>query len=132
MALKPTVYSRLLRDRIEKQEVQVWLINTGWSGGAYGTGQRIKLAYTRAMVRAALSGALTDVPMRTDPIFGMLVPERCPEVPSEVLNPRSTWQDPRAYDEQANKLAGMFIENFSQFTEDVAPEVRAAGPGKAG
>ena len=128
MALKPTVYSRMLRDRIEKHKTQVWLINTGWSGGAFGTGERIKLSYTRAMVRAALTGALNNVPMRTDPAFGVLVPETCPDVPPEVLYPRKTWNDTRAYDEQAKKLAGMFVENFKQFADDVAPKVRQAGP----
>ncbi len=128
MALKPTVYSRMLRERIERHKVSVWLINTGWIGGPYGIGERIKLGYTRAMVRAALKGILDEVPMRVDPIFGFLVPERCPDVPCEVLNPRSTWPDPRAYDEQARKLAAMFIDNFKQFADEVAPEVLAAGP----
>ena len=128
MALKPTVYSRMLRERIEQHNVKVWLVNTGWSGGPYGTGHRIKLAYTRAMVRAVLSGALAEVPMREDPVFGMRVPERCPDVPPEILTPRNTWGDKQAYDEQAKMLAGMFIENFKQFADGVAPEVRAAAP----
>jgi len=128
MALQPTVYSRMLKERIRKHGVKVWLINTGWTGGPFGTGERIKLPYTRAMVRAALTGKLLDVPMREDPVFGLRIPERCPEVPSEILNPRNTWADPRAYDEQARKLAGMFIENFKQFADEVSPEVRTAGP----
>jgi phosphoenolpyruvate carboxykinase (ATP) len=128
LPLNPGVYAGLLGERIERHGVQTWLINTGWSGGPYGVGQRISLPYTRAMVRAALSGALDDVPMKPDPVFGVLVPESCPGVPSEVLQPRSSWQDTRAYDEQAKKLACMFEENFEQFRAHVPREVAAAGP----
>jgi phosphoenolpyruvate carboxykinase (ATP) len=108
--------------------VSVWLVNTGWSGGPYGVGQRIKIAYTRALVAAALSGALDSVPTVIDPIFGLAVPTTCPGVPAEVLTPRNTWPDPAAYDAQARKLAGMFNENFKTFAADVTPDVRAAGP----
>ncbi len=128
MALNPDVYATLLGDKMRKHGVQAWLINTGWSGGPFGTGSRIKLAYTRAMVRAALSGALNEVPMRKDPVFGFEVPERCPDVPTEVLYPRATWRDGVAYDQQAVKLAQMFKENFQQFAAGASPEVRAAGP----
>ena len=128
MALKPSVYAELLGQKIAKHNVQAWLINTGWSGGPYGVGERMKLPYTRAMVRAVLSGQLDGVSMREDPVFGLQVPESCPDVPSEVLDPRSTWDDPAAYDEQANKLAAMFVENFEPFRADVTDEVIAAGP----
>jgi phosphoenolpyruvate carboxykinase (ATP) len=128
MALKPTVYANLLGDKIAKHKVQAWLINTGWSGGPYGVGKRINLPYTRAMVRAVLSGALKDVSMREDPNFGIMVPESCPDIPKDVLDPRSTWSDSRAYDAQAQKLAGMFIENFEQFAADASADVRSAGP----
>ena len=128
MSLNPNVYAKLLGEKIAKHKVDAWLINTGWSGGPYGVGSRIKLAYTRAMIRAALSGSLNDVPMRRDSIFGVDVPEHCPEVPADVLEPRKTWADPNAYDEQARKLAGMFAENFKQFASDASEAVRNAGP----
>jgi phosphoenolpyruvate carboxykinase (ATP) len=128
MALHPNVYAKLLREKVARHKVDVWLINTGWSGGPYGVGQRIAIAHTRAMVRAALSGALADVPSEEDPIFGFQVPTACPDVPAEVLKPRSTWPDPAAYDAQARKLAGMFDENFKQFAGQLPPEVRTAGP----
>ncbi len=128
MALKPTVYANLLGEKIEKHKVQAWLINTGWSGGPYGVGKRMNLPHTRAMVRAVLTGALNDVAMREDPNFGIMVPKSCPGVPKEVLDPRSTWSDSAAYDAQAQKLAGMFIENFEQFAADESADVRSAGP----
>jgi phosphoenolpyruvate carboxykinase (ATP) len=128
LPLHPGVYADLLGKKIAKHKVQAWLINTGWSGGPYGVGERMNLPFTRAMVRAVLSGELADAPMREDPIFGVSVPVECPGVPSEVLDPRSTWQDPGAYDDQARKLAGMFIENFKRFEADVSDDTRAAGP----
>ncbi len=128
LPLSPSVYAELLGAKIERHGVHTWLINTGWSGGPYGVGQRISLPYTRAIVRAALSGELDEVPMRRDPVFGVLVPRSCPGVPSEVLDPRSCWQDPEAYDEQAGKLARMFAENFAQFEAGVPEAVAAAGP----
>lgn len=128
MALSPAVYARLLGENIARHNVKVWLVNTGWSGGPYGVGSRIKIAYTRAMVHGALDGQLDTVRTVTDPNFGLEVPTSCPNVPDEVLDPRGTWADPAAYDAQARKLAGMFTENFKQFEKDVSPEVRAAGP----
>jgi phosphoenolpyruvate carboxykinase (ATP) len=128
MALAPAVYAHLLGDRIQKSGANVWLINTGWSGGPYGVGQRMKIAYTRAMVHAALDGTLDNVQFTTDPVFGLSVPMTCPNVPEQVLNPRSTWPDAASYDRQAEKLADMFNANFKQFEMDVSPEVRAAGP----
>jgi phosphoenolpyruvate carboxykinase (ATP) len=128
MAMNPVVYANLLGEKIAQQKVAVWLINTGWSGGPYGTGQRMKLAHTRAMVRATLDGALDQVEMATDPVFGVQVPKMCPNVPAEVLQPRHTWKDPQAYEAQARRLAGMFVTNFQQFANEVPAEVRAAGP----
>ena len=128
MALRPTVYARLLGEKIEKHHVKCWLVNTGWTGGPYGVGHRMKIAHTRAMINAALEGKLDDVSYEQDPIFGVQVPTGCAEVPSEVLNPRNTWQDKAGYDEQARKVAHMFVENFDQFADMVTEEVIAAGP----
>jgi phosphoenolpyruvate carboxykinase (ATP) len=108
--------------------VDVWLVNTGWTGGPYGVGRRMSIAHTRAMVNAALRGQLRDVPMTEDPVFGLRVPRECPGVPAGVLDPRSTWSDPRAYDAQARRLAQMFADNFVPFAGDVSPAVAAAGP----
>jgi phosphoenolpyruvate carboxykinase (ATP) len=128
MVLDPTVYARLLGERIKKHDATVWLINTGWTGGPYGVGKRFRIEHTRAMVRAALDGSLAGIPTATDPHFGLNVPTSCPNVPPEVLNPRNTWSDKGAYDAQARKLAGMFVENFKSFEADTTPEVLAAGP----
>ena len=128
MVLHPTVYARFLGDRIAQHNARVWLVNTGWTGGAYGVGSRMKIAHTRAMIRAALSGALDQVAYGTDPVFNLAVPQTCPGVPTEVLQPRNTWRDRAAYDAQARKLAQMFADNFKTFEADAAPEVKAAGP----
>jgi len=128
MALPPLTYAQLLGEKIAKHNVAVWLVNTGWSGGPYGTGQRIKLSVTRAMVKAVLSGAMKDSPMNADPIFGIGVPVSCPGVPSEILDPRKTWEDPAAYDQKARELAGMFERNFNENASDAPNEVQEAGP----
>jgi phosphoenolpyruvate carboxykinase (ATP) len=128
MAHHPTVYAKMLGERIAEQKVNCWLVNTGWSGGPFGVGQRMKIAYTRAMVNAALNGKLANVEFNPDPIFGFQVPAVCPDVPTEVLTPRNTWSDPQAYDEQARKLADMFQNNFKQFADQASAEVKAAGP----
>jgi phosphoenolpyruvate carboxykinase (ATP) len=128
MVLHPTVYAKFLGERIARHDARVWLVNTGWTGGAYGTGSRMKIAHTRAMIQAALSGELDGVEYAVDPFFNLEVPQAVPGVPSGVLNPRSTWPSPVDYDEQARKLAGMFIENFKTFEEDASPDVVAAGP----
>ncbi len=128
LPLPPEVYSRLLGERIGRHHAQVWLVNTGWSGGPYGVGKRMRIAYTRAMVHAALDGKLDAVAYRRDPIFGLEIPEECPGVPSDVLDPRATWADPDAYDAQALKLARMFRTNFEKFADRVPQEVRDAGP----
>ena len=124
----PTVYAEMLGEKIRKHGAKVWLLNTGWTGGPYGIGERIKLPYTRAMVRAALRGELDDVEYWTEPVFGLHVPKHIPGVPDEVLNPRQTWHDPRAYDEQARKLVWLFVENFQQYADRVPAEIREAGP----
>ena len=128
MVLHPTVYAQLLGERIARHDVSVWLVNTGWTGGPYGTGSRMKIAYTRAMIRAALGGDLAAVDYDIDPVFNVAVPHSCPGVPPEVLKPRNTWKDTTAYDTQARKLAGMFNDNFTSFEADAAPDVKAAGP----
>jgi phosphoenolpyruvate carboxykinase (ATP) len=130
MVLPPTVYADLLGEKISKHDVKVWLINTGWIGGPYGIGHRISIAYTRAMVTAALSGQLNNVETRIDPTFNIAVPIACPGVPSEVLDPRNTWTDKLAYDLQARRLADMFITNFEDFFDKASQEVREAGPRK--
>ena len=128
MPRHPGEYARMLVERMERYGAQAWLVNTGWTGGPYGTGERMNINHTRSMVRAALEGRLDDVPTVTDPIFGVEVPTSCPDVPSEVLQPRATWPDPEAYDRQAQRLAEMFAENFERYAEGVGDDVRAAGP----
>jgi phosphoenolpyruvate carboxykinase (ATP) len=115
LPLQPNEYADLLRERIEKHNVRCYLVNTGWSGGAYGVGKRININYTRAMVRAAISGALEEAATAVDPVFGLHMPTSCPDVPSELLIPRNTWSDKDAYDRQAAHLAELFKENFVQF-----------------
>jgi phosphoenolpyruvate carboxykinase (ATP) len=128
LALHPSVYADMLGRKIQEHGAKVWLVNTGWTGGAYGTGHRMKLGYTRAMVRALLAGMLDGVPTEQDPVFGLHVPVEVPGVPAEVLQPRETWADKDAYDAQARELAAMFQHNFAQFADQVSPEVRDAGP----
>lgn len=128
MVWDPNVYAKLLGDRIAKHNVKVWLINTGWTGGAYGVGKRMKIAYTRAMITAALAGKLDTVTYELDPVFNLEVPTSCPDVPAEVLKPRNTWADAAAYDAQAAKLASMFKENFKRFEATASAAVKAAGP----
>jgi phosphoenolpyruvate carboxykinase (ATP) len=131
MPLHPTVYAELLKKKLAQHGVDVWLVNTGWTGGPYGTGKRMKIAHTRAMVRAALDGSLRKSATRPHPVFGVQVPESCPGVPSEVLDPRATWKDKAAYDAKASQLARMFVENFKQFEDQASGEVKSAAP-KAG
>jgi len=124
----PGVYAHLLMDRLEQYDVPVWLVNTGWTGGPYGVGQRMNINHTRNMVRAALNGDLADVPTVIDPVFRVAVPTSVPGVPAEILVPRATWPDPGAYDEAARRIAHMFRENFEAYAEGVSEAVRAAGP----
>ena len=128
MALSPSVYSDLLGDKITRHKVNVWQVNTGWSGGPYGVGQRMNIGITRALIHAALNGLLENAPTNTDPHFGVAVPAACPEVPAEILNPRNTWANKAAYDIQARRLAAMFVENFKTLADQVSAQVRAAGP----
>ena len=124
----PGVYAEMLGEKLKEHGANVWLVNTGWSGGAYGTGSRMKLAHTRAMVNAALSGALDSADFAADPVFGLEVPAAVPGVPAEVLKPRGTWADGAAYDAAAAKLADMFRTNFEKFEDQVSDAIKAAGP----
>lgn len=128
MVWHPAKYAELLAERLEKAGAQTWLVNTGWSGGAAGTGKRMKLSFTRAIVDAIHSGELKGVKTRPDPIFGMDVPTECPGVPSEILDPKQTWADKAAYDATAHKLAGLFQKNFEQYASGASAEILAAGP----
>ena len=128
MPRHPGEYAQMLGERLSRWNVPVWLVNTGWTGGPFGTGERMNINHTRSMVRAALNGDLDGVPTEIDPIFGVAVPTSCPDVPAEFLQPRMTWADKDAYDRQARQLAAMFAENFAAYAANVAPEVAAAGP----
>jgi phosphoenolpyruvate carboxykinase (ATP) len=125
MVHHPTVYAHLLGERIAAHEADCWLVNTGWTGGAYGVGKRMAIAHTRAMLDAALAGSLKDMTFEQEPFFGLHIPSAVPGVPSEVLNPRNAWSDPAAYDAQAKKLAGLFADNFKKFEAAASPAVRA-------
>ena len=124
----PTKYAEMLGRLIAEHGSRVWLVNTGWTGGAYGTGRRMKLSHTRAMVRAALAGQLDRSPYSTDPVFGLSIPAAVPGVPAAVMNPRATWSNGAAYDAQAKKLAEMFAKNFQKFGANVPDAIRNAGP----
>jgi phosphoenolpyruvate carboxykinase (ATP) len=126
LPLRPHEYADLLRERIEKHGVRCYLINTGWSGGPYGIGSRININYTRSMVHAVISGEIEKVATITDPIFGLHTPVACPDVPGLILQPRNTWNDQEAYDQQAQNLATRFKKNFKQF--QVSEDVLNAGP----
>jgi phosphoenolpyruvate carboxykinase (ATP) len=128
MPLHPTIYAHLLGDKLEKEQVKVWLINTGWTGGPYGIGTRMKLAYTRAIITAVLSGEFEKASFEQDPLFGFAMPTSCSAVPSEILNPRNTWVDKQAYDAKASELAQNFITNFTQFENFANAEIRLASP----
>jgi phosphoenolpyruvate carboxykinase (ATP) len=128
MLLHPYEYAKLLAEKIERHDASCWLVNTGWTGGPYGVGQRMSIDHTRALVRAALSGRLRDAPMRRDPLFGFEVPTACEGVPAAVLDPRATWPDATAYDAQATRLAGLFRQNFEKYQAVVPRAVTTAGP----
>ncbi|KYG83093.1 phosphoenolpyruvate carboxykinase (ATP) [Roseivirga seohaensis] len=128
MPLHPTKYAEMLGQKMEAAGVNVWLVNTGWSGGAYGTGSRMKLKYTRAMITAALEGKLDNVEYTTHNVFGLAMPNECPNVPTEILSPKNTWADKAAYDAEANKLAIKFNENFAKFKEYASEEILAGAP----
>lgn len=128
LPLHPTTYAEMLGRKMEEHDVKVWLINTGWSGGEYGVGSRIKLSYTRAMITAALRGELDQVDYKTHEVFGLKMPVSCPNVPDEILSPRNTWADKDAYDRKASTLAQRFIKNFSKYEEFASEEILAAAP----
>jgi phosphoenolpyruvate carboxykinase (ATP) len=124
----PMKYAGLLAEKVHRHKANVWLVNTGWSGGAYGTGKRMKLAITRAIIDGIHSGQLKDTATSPDPVFGIGVVKECAGVPSEILQPRSVWTDKSSYEATARKLAGLFKENFKQYESGVSQEVREAGP----
>ncbi|HQX71239.1 MAG TPA: phosphoenolpyruvate carboxykinase (ATP) [Bacteroidia bacterium] len=128
LPLHPGKYAKMLGEKMQAHKVNVWMINTGWTGGAYGTGSRMKLKYTRAMITAALEGKLNDVEFEADPIFGFGIPKECPNVPTEVLNPINTWTDKTAFKEKSKYLAGLFVKNFDKYADGVTEEVLAAAP----
>ncbi|HMR90968.1 MAG TPA: phosphoenolpyruvate carboxykinase (ATP) [Chitinophagaceae bacterium] len=128
LPLHPGRYAEMLGKKMQENKVNVWMINTGWTGGPYGTGKRINLKYTHAMITAALDGKLNDMEFSYHPVFGMAIPSSCPGVPDEVLNPRSTWADGAAYDEKARYLAGLFIKNFEKYANGVSAEILNAAP----
>lgn len=128
LPLHPTRYASLLHERLRTHGAQVWLVNTGWTAGPYGIGYRFPLAHTRALLRAVLTGALAEVTFKADPVFGILIPEHCPGVPTELLHPRTTWQVPSDYDAQAKKLAELFRSNFAKYADQTTEAVRTAAP----
>jgi phosphoenolpyruvate carboxykinase (ATP) len=128
LPLHPGKYAEMLGQKMQEHKANVWMINTGWTGGPYGIGNRMKLKYTRAMITAALEGKLNNAEFEMHPVFGMAIPRECPNVPADILNPRNTWTDKTAYDEQAKYLAGLFIKNFEKYKDGVTAEVLAAAP----
>jgi phosphoenolpyruvate carboxykinase (ATP) len=130
LPLHPNVYAKMLGEKLKKHGARVWLVNTGWTGGPYGVGERIKLRYTRRMLAAALSGELEGVETWTDPFFGLSVPAHVEGVPDKVLRPRETWANPADYDAKAGRLAEMFADNFEKYEDQVSEGVKAAGPRK--
>ena len=128
LPMHPSVYAVMLGEKLREHGANIWLVNTGWTGGGFGVGNRMELTHTRAMVRSALSGRLDDLPTEVDSVFGLTVPTVVDDVPSQVIEPRRTWADPEAYDQAAATLAGMFRENFEKFKDHCPEEVRAAGP----
>jgi phosphoenolpyruvate carboxykinase (ATP) len=128
MPLHPTRYAAMLSRKIQEAKVNVWLVNTGWTGGAYGTGKRMSLPYTRALITAALENHLDNARFRTHEVFGLAMPTSCPGVPAEILDPRNTWQDKEAYDHQAHELANAFLKNFEKFASYATDEIMAGAP----
>ena len=128
MPRHPSEYGNLLRELIAKHNVDCWLVNTGWTGGEYGVGERMPIKATRALLTAALDGSLNNTELRKDDLFGFMVPVSCPGVDDQILTPRSTWADPQAYDAQAVKLVEMFTSNFERFENSVDEEVKASAP----
>ena len=128
LPLHPAKYAKLLGEKLDGQAINIWLVNTGWTGGSYGTGSRMKLSYTRAMITAALTGKLDAVNFDKLPVFELAIPTSCEGVPAEILNPRETWADKNAYDETANNLAAKFVANFDKFAAETSADILAAAP----
>jgi phosphoenolpyruvate carboxykinase (ATP) len=128
MPLHPSKYAGLLGQKMKENSVNVWLINTGWSGGPYGVGSRMKLGYTRSMIHSALNGSLLKQTFEQDAIFGLWMPKECEGVPSEILNPRNTWTDKAAYDEKAMWLAHALMDNFKKFSTGTSDDIHAGAP----
>jgi phosphoenolpyruvate carboxykinase (ATP) len=128
LPLHPGEYAHMLGQKMKKHQVNVWLVNTGWTGGPYGIGHRMKLSFTRAMITAALNGSLDKVQYEKHPVFGIAIPTSCSGVPTDVLNPRNTWSDKTAYDVKAKYLAEEFINNFKKYASGVSKEVLDASP----
>jgi phosphoenolpyruvate carboxykinase (ATP) len=128
MPLHPTRYAKMLAERMEQTGANVYLVNTGWSGGPYGVGERMSIQHTRALITAALTGQLDGVEYENDPTFHIAVPKSCPGVPAEVLTPRNTWPDKDAYDAKAKQLAGLFVKNFDVYRSEASEDVIAAAP----
>ncbi len=128
LPLHPGKYAEMLGKKMQEHKVNVWMINTGWTGGPYGTGSRMKLKYTRAMITAALEGELNPVQFEEDPIFGVAIPKECPNVPAEILNPVNTWADKTAFAGKAKYLAGLFVKNFEKYASGVSAEILSAAP----
>ena len=128
MVWHPSKYAEMLAQKIRQQKSKVWLVNTGWSGGEYGVGKRINLAYTRTLIDAIHSGALEDIAGNQDSIFKFNVPVNCPGVPESIMQPRLAWESPSAYNQKARQLAQLFIKNFEKFKSGSSPEILGAGP----
>jgi phosphoenolpyruvate carboxykinase (ATP) len=128
LPLHPAKYAQLLGEKLEGTGINVWLINTGWTGGSYGVGTRMKLAHTRAMITAALTGKLNDVAFEQMPFFDLSFPTSCDGVPAALLNPRHTWSDKNAYDDTAASLAAKFVKNFEKFAKETSSSILAASP----
>jgi phosphoenolpyruvate carboxykinase (ATP) len=128
LPIPPAVYARLFREKVTRHKPTCWLVNTGWTGGPFGVGHRIEIAHSRALLHAAMSGHLDEVPTYQEPFFGLTVPTICPGVPDSILYPQKTWADPKAYEATARDLAGRFRENFTKYAANVEPEVLAAEP----
>lgn len=124
----PTRYAEMLAEKIQQFGAETWLVNTGWTAGAYGVGHRMSIKHTRAIIDGIHSGELSSAPTQTDSVFGFEVPTQCEGVPGEVLIPRNTWTDGNAYDAQARRLARLFVENFTQFESEASEAVLSAGP----
>jgi phosphoenolpyruvate carboxykinase (ATP) len=128
LPLHPTKYAELLGKKLTQNKVNVWLVNTGWIGGPYGVGSRIKLKFTRALINAAIEGLLDEVDYKTTPVFGLHTPVSCPDVPSEILFPRNAWENQNEFDAKANELAERFVRNFEQFSNFASEAILNAAP----